>query len=363
MGLFHATAAAAGCVSWKVEPELSLRHAEGWTMVQLRQDGDRLSGSAKRDGEAGAVVTGRLQPQRIWLKISWPGGAEIFEGAIGPAGEISGTRIGQDGRQDSTAWEAIEPLQCIAASTASAAVPGGSSQSAGPRLDEFTRAARDIIGILRGDEAQPAATPAPAGSASPAPADSADPFEATPAGGAGPTEQPPAGGAAGSTDPFEQAPAGGGGADSADPFGPLPGESRPPATPTGGGSRALPPSALEDRGIGTVRTSDSAKPATGKAMPMILIPIGPMNDNCAPGYVWREARPSDHVCVPPAARDRVKGENHFARFNRDTEGVYGCKAGYVWREAYSGDRACVSPGGRSLAAEENRLGPQRKASK
>jgi hypothetical protein len=38
-----------------------------------------------------------------------------------------------------------------------------------------------------------------------------------------------------------------------------------------------------------------------------------MRDECASGYVWREARPTDHVCVTPASRDLVARENRAAR--------------------------------------------------
>ncbi len=358
--LLHAAPAAASCNSWQVGRELSLRHASGWTMLQVRQDGDRISGTARRtgpggggDAQGGGSVQGRVQPQRIWIKVSWPGGNEIFDGTISPDGDASGTHISEDGRQDGTAWEAIEPLAC---GTSASAARGGNASSA----DDFTRAVTDIIGVLTGNRSEPENEPYGAPSTQSAPSGSDDPFQA------------PAGD---DSDPFQTAPAadqssGGSAQDDGgwSDFDPAQMDSAPksdpPAssTPSGGSARGLPPSALEERSIGSVKAGGAATPATGSSMPIMIIPIGPVSDNCASGYVWREARPSDHVCVTPAARDRVKGENHFARHYRDTEGVYGCKAGYVWREAYSGDRTCVPPSGRDLAAEENRLGPQRKAS-
>ena len=45
-------------------------------------------------------------------------------------------------------------------------------------------------------------------------------------------------------------------------------------------------------------------------------------DVCASGYVWREAQPTDHVCVTPASRDLVAQENRAAR-QRWTTGAYG----------------------------------------
>lgn len=71
-------------------------------------------------------------------------------------------------------------------------------------------------------------------------------------------------------------------------------------------------------------------------------------DTCRQGYVWREARPTDHVCVTPATRDRARYDNSRAAGRRDPgHGGYGpnaCKEGYVWREAFSGDVVCVEAG-------------------
>src|SRR5262249_20297957 len=60
---------------------------------------------------------------------------------------------------------------------------------------------------------------------------------------------------------------------------------------------------------------------------------------CASGYVWREARPTDHVCVTPESRSLVSQENSRALQHWMT-GAYGphtCIQGYVWREAFKGD--------------------------
>lgn len=96
--------------------------------------------------------------------------------------------------------------------------------------------------------------------------------------------------------------------------------------------------------------------------PKIVAPPTPAPhaaDACALGYVWREARPSDHVCVTPADRSTAAMQNSLAA-SRVVPGVgkYGpntCKNGYVWREAYAGDVACVTPGERSTAAQQNGL--------
>jgi hypothetical protein len=83
-------------------------------------------------------------------------------------------------------------------------------------------------------------------------------------------------------------------------------------------------------------------------------PFGP--DTCAQGYVWREAIPSDHVCVTPDVRTRTQQENTAAPGLRDPNGAYGsnsCKQGYVWRNAFNGDAVCVTPNIRDEVAAEN----------
>ena len=80
-------------------------------------------------------------------------------------------------------------------------------------------------------------------------------------------------------------------------------------------------------------------------------------DRCKQGYVWREARPSDHVCVSGTVRAQTRADNAAAdsrrqpgggRFGRDT-----CRQGYVWREAFAGDHVCVVPARRTQAREDN----------
>lgn len=80
-------------------------------------------------------------------------------------------------------------------------------------------------------------------------------------------------------------------------------------------------------------------------------------DRCMSGFVWREARAGDHVCVTPSSRQRAAQENRLAAERRNPEGAYGpqtCLSGYVWREAFAGDTVCVTPSVRSLVREENR---------
>jgi hypothetical protein len=69
--------------------------------------------------------------------------------------------------------------------------------------------------------------------------------------------------------------------------------------------------------------------------------------DCKSGYVWRDAKDGDGVCVSPAERAEAKGQNANAENNRKVGGgPYGpntCRDGYVWREAFAGDVVCVTP--------------------
>jgi len=90
------------------------------------------------------------------------------------------------------------------------------------------------------------------------------------------------------------------------------------------------------------------------------------SDTCDRGFVWREASPSDHVCVKPDIRDRTRKENASADANRAGGGAYGpdtCKQGFVWREAFPGDVVCVKPQSRDQARIDNGRGGVRRACK
>jgi hypothetical protein len=80
---------------------------------------------------------------------------------------------------------------------------------------------------------------------------------------------------------------------------------------------------------------------------------------CKQGFVWRVARPTDLVCVPPDVRDTVRTENAQAAL-RVISGSDTCVSDFVWREAFPGDRVCVTPERRGEdTQEENALGPIR----
>jgi hypothetical protein len=78
---------------------------------------------------------------------------------------------------------------------------------------------------------------------------------------------------------------------------------------------------------------------------------------CLQGYVWREARQGDVVCVTPRERDDAQRQNSNARNNREPSGgAYGpntCRQGYVWREAFRNDVVCVTPHERDTAKRQN----------
>jgi hypothetical protein len=81
-------------------------------------------------------------------------------------------------------------------------------------------------------------------------------------------------------------------------------------------------------------------------------------DTCRNGFVWREASPTDRVCVTPASRATAARENALAYSRIDPAGAYGpftCVSGFVWREAFHGDLVCVTPDRRAAVARENAL--------
>jgi hypothetical protein len=82
-----------------------------------------------------------------------------------------------------------------------------------------------------------------------------------------------------------------------------------------------------------------------------------MSQRCLVGFVWREAGPSDRVCVPPPERTDTRNENALAASRRQPGGgPFGpdtCIQGFVWREAYAADHVCVPVASRTRAAASN----------
>jgi hypothetical protein len=89
--------------------------------------------------------------------------------------------------------------------------------------------------------------------------------------------------------------------------------------------------------------------------------IAPAAADCKSGYVWRDAKDGDGVCVTPGDRAEAKAQNANAENNRQVGGGnYGpntCRTGYVWREAFAGDVVCVTPFERQKAKDQNAQGP------
>ncbi|WP_433216174.1 hypothetical protein [Microtetraspora malaysiensis] len=103
-------------------------------------------------------------------------------------------------------------------------------------------------------------------------------------------------------------------------------------------------------------------PAAILAAPASAATPDPGPETCLQGYVWREARPSDLVCVTPEVRTRTAQENR-TKAARWTDGAYGphtCLTGFVWRGAFTGDDVCVSPELRDETLDANKTSSDRK---
>lgn len=119
-----------------------------------------------------------------------------------------------------------------------------------------------------------------------------------------------------------------------------------------------PTQALNANGVSI--TVLSMNPATNQAVVRVRSEIA---QRCLQGFVWREARPSDRVCVPGSERTATRDENAQAAARRQPGGgPFGpdtCRQGFVWREAFVGDHVCVTPASRERARQSNAAGPSR----
>jgi uncharacterized protein YraI len=105
----------------------------------------------------------------------------------------------------------------------------------------------------------------------------------------------------------------------------------------------------------------SGSVVTASCIPAALVVVAapptplPPSGTCKDGYVWRQIRNSDKVCVPPASKAQADADNAAANSRKlvNTYGPDACAVGYVWREAYSGDHVCVTGATRSQAAADN----------
>jgi len=95
----------------------------------------------------------------------------------------------------------------------------------------------------------------------------------------------------------------------------------------------------------------------------LLTRVVAVPDACKQGFVWREARPTDHVCVTPEVRDETAADNRRAAGRREPGGGPDiCRAGYVWRDAFSGDKVCVTKETRQQARADNAMANERRVS-
>jgi hypothetical protein len=94
-----------------------------------------------------------------------------------------------------------------------------------------------------------------------------------------------------------------------------------------------------------------------------------VDERCQDTFVWREAVPGDRVCVTPGVRAAVRADNSVAHQRRlhaprpNAACLAGgpcrpdfripCIAGFVWREAVPSDYVCVTPAVRTQAKDDN----------
>ncbi|AEV86799.1 hypothetical protein ACWT_5781 [Actinoplanes sp. SE50] len=92
----------------------------------------------------------------------------------------------------------------------------------------------------------------------------------------------------------------------------------------------------------------------------------PPDDACLEGYVWREAFVGDHVCVPPDLRRQAWADNeaaasrtvHIPATPLTPVSSDFCQEPYVWRDARPSDQVCVTPQNRLLNQYYNKMAPQ-----
>lgn len=141
----------------------------------------------------------------------------------------------------------------------------------------------------------------------------------------------------------------------------VPSPSRSKAAATTSGGLAPPLGGVEARTSPAPPIAESPPPLS-RARSQTSQGAGLAAAQCRAGYVWREARSGDVVCVTPQSRALVREENRTAATRVDPAGAYGpnsCLPGYVWREAIDGDVVCVTPARRAEVRDENAAGRSR----
>jgi hypothetical protein len=122
--------------------------------------------------------------------------------------------------------------------------------------------------------------------------------------------------------------------------------------------RLIGAAALPVLGLSAVTIVVAASPASADPPP-------PGSGNCITGYVLRDARPGDDVCVTPTTQAQVAQENADPNANKDPNGAYGpqsCAQGWVWRQAFDGDTICVTPDIRTQTLADNAAAQSRRTS-
>jgi hypothetical protein len=84
--------------------------------------------------------------------------------------------------------------------------------------------------------------------------------------------------------------------------------------------------------------------------------------SCFAGFVYRLARPTDKICVPPESRNQAQADNAAAASRRvvATNGPNTCKSGFVFRAAFTNDQVCVTQAVHNQAAADNAAAASRK---
>jgi hypothetical protein len=107
-----------------------------------------------------------------------------------------------------------------------------------------------------------------------------------------------------------------------------------------------------------------------------------VDPTCISGFVWREARKGDLVCVTPEVRAQVREDNRLASQRAvpiDAKVIQmtnicmigqpcempprppqPCLSGFVWREAVENDYVCVTPATREQAKQDNIMARRRR---
>jgi hypothetical protein len=101
-------------VKWRLPEAWSITRSDGRTVrLDLTQDGDTISGTARADGDEAFAGTmgGSTTADSIEMTIYWPAAAIArYVGAIDGDGAARGTVVSDDGSAAAVEWTAVERL-------------------------------------------------------------------------------------------------------------------------------------------------------------------------------------------------------------------------------------------------------------